>query len=90
MQIVIEKLIEFCNTYKVAPSISFVPDCGSMYIYISFDYRGKRIKHMFYYTMSPNTKDCIEHFKMYEPTFEIEIERMIKELKDADMRGDTE
>ena len=84
MQIVIEKLIEFCAEYKVAPSIRFVPDLGSMFIYIDFDYKGKRISHMFYCTMSPSAEKCIEHFKMYEPTFEIEIERMIKELKDAD------
>lgn len=78
MKGIIKALISFEDKYDITPSIRFENEIGSEYVYIRLRRKRKCIEKAFYFV--PIGKDSEESFEIYNPCFEVEIEKMIEEL----------
>ena len=81
MKEIIEALIRFESKYDITPSIRFDHEIGTEYVYIRLRRKRKCIEKAFYFV--PIGKDSEESFEIYNPGFEVEIEKMIEELLSA-------
>lgn len=86
MNEIIKALIRFEQKYKVTPSIRFEHEIGCEYVYITLEKGKKRIDRRFYFV--PVGDGTAENFDIYNPCFEIDIEKMVEELLTAVGKGD--
>lgn len=81
MKEIIKALIRFEDKYDITPSIRFENEIGSEFVYIRLRRKRKCIEKAFYFV--PIGKDSEESFEIYNPCFEVAIEKMIKGLLSA-------
>lgn len=81
MNEIIKALILFEQKYDVEPSIRFEHEIGGEYVYISFEKGKKRIDRRFYFV--PIGDDSDKSFELYNPGFNVVIEKTIEELLNA-------
>lgn len=85
MNEIIKALIRFEQKYNVTPIIRFEHEIGCEYVYVRFEKGKKRIDRRFYFV--PVGDGTEKNFDMYNPCFEIDIEKMIEKLF-SEVKGD--
>ena len=81
MKEIIKSLIRFEQKYKVTPIIRFEHESGWECLYITFEKGNTRIYRMFYFVPVGDGSD--ESFELYNPDFDLAIERAVEELLNA-------